>query len=481
MAEDLLAALKTQLYLRVHGLASLYGQKIHLDAASRHDPETREGLDGCFPKGTSLAQKFIGVAQAFVTLTTAKHIKDSISLIIGERGTTEFFMFFMFFCQNGGFPDTEVERYLRKLWGILQQLARTTEIRDINLAQDSPPPEETSIRATLLATLFSACYEHISSKALQRATKRRASVTALLDLQVPGQGQLISRLRAIVSAGTAEGLNKASQSLYALAGEDNYQHSLDILQEHAQKLPGAVKFNLRKWTEKVLKVPQAVATLYAWAGSERRNGVFQRVLRLHAVPLPLAPQIIIALADVPDDWIANSQSRAELLSKMRNSASGGGSEDLQIRGKLHSECVLVVWVAQNLQNEYPCTQIFPYVTCSKLHCLFCSLWLRGFNTLQNPVLPKVAFDGSHGGVNPGWLPPSLGAKAQATIFRYLTDNIQKEFRKRKHAKDLSASSTSSVPPRIGAIGGSEELEEALDKEGETLDQRGVASKPSPPI
>ncbi|KAJ7750307.1 hypothetical protein B0H16DRAFT_858565 [Mycena metata] len=387
MAQSL-TALKSQLHLHVHGLASLYGQKIHLDAAN---PETREALSGHFPEfeGTSLSQKFVGVAQALVTLTTAKPIEDNISLMLAERGTTEFIVCF---CQNGGFSDAKVENYLRQLWKILQQLARTTESMKLDPTQDFTPPKETPARSELLASLFSMCYQHVNSKALRRATKRKASVTALLGQPVgAGQGRLMSRLRAIVSVGTVEDLNKVSQSLYALAGEENYNHTLDILQVHARELPGDLKFDLRKWTEKVLKVPQAIATLYAWALSERRNVVFKRVLCLRAVPLPLAPQITIALADVPDHWSANSESRAELLSKMRSSALGGGSEDLQVRGKMHSECVLVAWVAQNFQSEYPDAKLYPYVASSKLHCLFCTLWLRRFNTLQNPVLPKVAF------------------------------------------------------------------------------------------
>jgi hypothetical protein len=99
-------------------------------------------------------------------------------------------------------------------------------------------------------------------------------------------------------------------------------------------------------------------------------------------------------------------------------------EDVTIISKVHSEVQLVAWVAQNLAPE---VTLVPYITCSKLHCFACFVWLEEFNNLHDLTLPHVAFDGCHGGLQPGWLPPSLETVAMEQILGKMSSRLQNEF------------------------------------------------------
>jgi hypothetical protein len=135
--------------------------------------------------------------------------------------------------------------------------------------------------------------------------------------------------------------------------------------------------------------------------------------------------------------------------KMKNVAGPESTNTtLKIRGKIHSECALMAWVCQNALKIVPGISLIPYLTCSKLHCFACSLWMTAFNTLEDPVLPRIAFDGSHGGLKTGWRPPSMNSEDQGTIIQQLITALDTEFGKQKHLKESSASTTSSEPPKL---------------------------------
>ncbi|KAJ7032736.1 hypothetical protein C8F04DRAFT_645242 [Mycena alexandri] len=127
-----------------------------------------------------------------------------------------------------------------------------------------------------------------------------------------------------------------------------------------------------------------------------------------------------------------------LMSKNLSSKADG----VTITSKVHSEVQLVAWVAQNLNRVAPEVTLVPYVTCSKLHCFACFIWLQEFNHLNHTTLPCLAFDGGHGGLQRGWLPPSLET---ADLLERMTSRLETEFLD-KHAKHSSASTT--FPGRV---------------------------------
>ncbi|KAJ7716577.1 hypothetical protein DFH07DRAFT_353625 [Mycena maculata] len=129
------------------------------------------------------------------------------------------------------------------------------------------------------------------------------------------------------------------------------------------------------------------------------------------------------------------------------------STPVPVEGKIHSECQLVAWMAGHMV-ELPDVKVIPYVTCSKLHCFACYAWLQAYNK----VAPApISYDGSHGGLKPGWQPPSLQGTLQQELLQNLIPRLELEFKSAKHRKDASASSTSSHP--LGNAGRSNTLDE----------------------
>ncbi|KAJ7507253.1 hypothetical protein B0H11DRAFT_1970920 [Mycena galericulata] len=172
--------------------------------------------------------------------------------------------------------------------------------------------------------------------------------------------------------------------LYKLERDED---ALRRLEDEARALPGQTRFKFKKSLDKLVKVDVAIGTLYALALSARRA-----------------------------EWVPRS-GRAELLTKMRNVA---GNSDM----KIHSECQLVAWVAQNAATFDPDIFLVPYMACSKLHCFACSVWLEVYNALDG-TSPKISYDGSRGGLKPGWAPPSLETNIQQEMIDKLVARFER--------------------------------------------------------
>jgi hypothetical protein len=130
-------------------------------------------LDPYFGRNT-LASKFIHVAQAVATLFTPS-----------SKGQTNFAVMFgftanethIFYCNNGGGPDSAICSHFLAIWAILQQLRQTRF--NVDQSTDGKPPEDLE---DLLSKLCDLAYTFMASKALDRAKKRMASIDALFTL-----------------------------------------------------------------------------------------------------------------------------------------------------------------------------------------------------------------------------------------------------------------------------------------------------------
>ncbi|KAJ7716549.1 hypothetical protein B0H16DRAFT_456954 [Mycena metata] len=197
-------------------------------------------------------------------------------------------------------------------------------------------------------------------------------------------------------------------------------------------------FDLRKVIRKLTKINAAVNTLHRLALSPRRGWMVQRQLCLHGVPKAPRPSVKLNMADINPEWCTEEVPQSELQRKMSVLSDKSTNNCLVIAGNIHSECQLVAWVVANMEQlEVHGVELVPYVTCSKLHCFACFLWLRGFNDLSHlhPILPRIAFDASHGGLLPGWQPPSCEAMMQQALVQIMVGRLETEFQKHKRPGD----------------------------------------------
>ncbi|KAJ7030050.1 hypothetical protein C8F04DRAFT_741365 [Mycena alexandri] len=205
-------------------------------------------------------------------------------------------------------------------------------------------------------------------------------------------------------------------------------------------------FDFEKRLNKLLKVEAAILTLHGLAISARRNHIVEKTLRLHEVKIPGRQTTILNLDHfvkfLPEDPIQYAKMKSLMSKDLLSTADG-----VTIKSKVHSEVQLVAWVAQNLNKVAPEVTLMPYVTCSKLHCFACFIWLQEFNQLNHTTLPCLAFDGCHGGLQRGWLPPSFET---AAVLEKMTSRLETEFLE-KHVKHSSGRSKGYLDPEPNSL------------------------------
>ncbi|KAJ7126822.1 hypothetical protein C8R44DRAFT_873945 [Mycena epipterygia] len=444
------------LAFQLHRLASTFGPLLHLDGAHGHkDIASREGLDSYFGRNT-LVPKFVHVAQAIATLSTPGQTNFAVMLGFTAEETH------IFYCTDEGGRDTSIaiRAHLRAIWALLQRIRRTRNMPPSDVDRSVASADE------LLTGLCDLAYAFVASKALDRAKKWIASIDALSALlpDKPFERKLVNFMRAVAhSAAEAAKLRGQGQSDEAkLFNSDHwkiFRQSTMVLQDQAstREANTAAMENLERdfpkgfpmsfCLDKMLKVESAVLTLHDLAVSPRRGHIVQHNLKIHPVPLPARTTTTISFSNLKDYLPVNSDLE-EFTKEMRDAGTSSTPEDVSVHSKVHPECQLVAWVAQNPSEvaSEP-VSVVPYVTCSKRHCFACFVWLQEFNRLGDPTLPHLAFDGCHGGLRPGWLPPSLEPSMQETMLSKISSRLDEEFDKHKHHKESSASTTSSDKPR----------------------------------
>ncbi|KAJ7508700.1 hypothetical protein B0H11DRAFT_39711 [Mycena galericulata] len=423
--------------LRLHALASL--GEVHPNKCHRTDTQAIDGLLETFGK-PSHAKKFTSLAQAIVTLCTAGTDEESFALMIGFSATQTH----LFLAQNGGPPLKQVETYLHSIWQVLQKLRAASLVAAADPSViGSPVRHATPAELGIIRELLDLTYQFVTDRALHRANKRCGALTALHKMVAedttrdPFDLKLAHLIYTLSTAATnASTVNHddmpttrdwilfraCTRLLYDSTMSPEYAEALRRLQERTQML-AIEQFDLEKCIEEMLTLEKAGLTLHALAASSRRNWILTRELCVHGVPTPPEQPIHILPSDVSD--------LAQRVDQMRISASLSPNAD---HSDVHCECQLVAWVAQNAASDIT---LIPYVKCSQLHCFACHIWLESYNRLGNPVLPKVAYDGGHGGLKPGWRPPSLQAAAQRDMLDNLVSRIEEESLKHTHAEVVS--------------------------------------------
>jgi hypothetical protein len=150
-------------------------------------------------------------------------------------------------------------------------------------------------------------------------------------------------------------------------------------------------------------------------------------LIVYNIPLPSKEPVEIALCDIKGHWCPPGQSLDATIAQIRAAAPPSTHDHISIQPKVHSECALVAWMAQNREKLAPNLVLIPYVACST-HCVGCCLWLHTFNLVGTPMLPSVSYEDYHGGLRPGWSPPAMESREYIPILQRLIVQLDHEFR-----------------------------------------------------
>ncbi|KAJ7928737.1 hypothetical protein B0H13DRAFT_976070 [Mycena leptocephala] len=315
--------------------------------------------------------------------------------------------------------------------------------------------------------LCDLAYAFAREKALRRAAKHLAAVTLVQNKLRPGEGtrtedkDLMRFLFHLVTAAHASSLLPFDESKF-IESRDwlRFRSFLRLLRDFTirrdyseiqtrlqsrvdESLKGSdLQLDLEKVIKKIIKIEEALVTLYVLAVSPRMHDWVRRDVAVHSVPIPDKATIDVDVNAVEDWWYSSSMNRDEVIDKMK------GIMDIDTTGvhlhlMIHPQCQLVAWAANNFHSRFPAARLIPYVTCSRPHCYDCYAWLTAFNELDHSTLPLIYFDGkTHGKLHPGWAPPSLGSYDQRML-KFLIAKVEWQFRYSALFNDGSVSTTMS--------------------------------------
>ncbi|KAJ6584822.1 hypothetical protein B0H19DRAFT_1227446 [Mycena capillaripes] len=423
------------------------------------DVEQRSGLATYFENGKQESQKFLSVVRALTTLC-APNGKHNIALMFGLTDSH----FHLLFCKHGGPCAEETAMHLRAVWRLVQAIhaaAREVIPADPSLSRATSNEQEIRMQLCDLAYLFAR------EKALRRAAKHLAAVTFVYDRLRPGEGartedeDLMLFLFHLVAAAHTSSLlqfddNKFTENndwlrfrsflrlLRDLTIRRDYSEIQTRLQSRVnESLKGSgLQLDLDKVIKKIIKIEEALVTLYALAVSPRMHDWVRRVVTVHSIPIPDKATIDVDVNAVEDWWYPRSMNRDEVIDKMKRNMDVD-TKGVHLDLTIHPQCQLVAWAAKNFRSRFPAARLIPYVTCSRSHCYGCYAWLTVFNGLDHSTLPSIYFDGrTHGKLHPGWAPPSLGSYDQQML-KFLRAKVEWQFRHSALFKAGSASTTMS--------------------------------------
>ncbi|KAJ7612480.1 hypothetical protein DFH06DRAFT_149772 [Mycena polygramma] len=428
-----------KLALCTHTVASVHGDKQHLVGQT---PNRRATLQIVF--GTEkLTNRYADIAKAVATICNATPGQDNFSVMLGYSNTE----MHLFFSQDGGPAEDTICAHFQSVSTLLQ------EIHDVTRWELGGAPAVRGKKDGLVKQVTSKIAGFVAEKAIHRGRKRRKGITLLYEQRASlTVGLFATRLLQAVYmvALTAETVYLSArlkhtkftfavdtsdqewqtylhfvQELYYLAQSKKYREAAESLQKVAQALPEH-KFDLLKCIEKMIGVHKATVTFINVALSPRRSWFVSRKLILHPFPVPPTEPISISSTTLWTGWypadfgfgtvtawlrgvVGHLVIQSKVTAWMRSIVCPMEvqSKSHSVRSKVHSECHLAIRVAENVEKIDPEITLFPYMASSKPHCVACYLWLEAYNQLGVPVFPRVAYDGSHGRLKPGWRPPSL--------------------------------------------------------------------------
>jgi hypothetical protein len=160
------------LALRLHVLASIHGNQLHLDPAHRKVVQPRNGLETLVDCNLNLTNKFDHVAQAITSLCTAQSGAHNFAVMFGFSTCTGEAS--LFFAQNAGPKPEEITTHLHNLWAVLQKIRQAASFAppSIELTPSMPSPHTTPTESDLIKELVDLGYAFVFEKVLNRARKR---------------------------------------------------------------------------------------------------------------------------------------------------------------------------------------------------------------------------------------------------------------------------------------------------------------------
>ncbi|KAJ7695969.1 hypothetical protein B0H17DRAFT_1054393 [Mycena rosella] len=441
----------------LHVVATLHGDQPHLKPEERQTTHHREAaLSPRFPS-VHAQQKFVDVLQALVTLCAAEPGENNIAAMVALSNQE----IKLFICQNGGRPFRDIKQHLQTVWRVLHQLHALVSLPDTEPSNLVTPPRVANpSELELSRNLLTIAHLFVAKKAVHRAKKRLPLLEKLLSHVVSEpsttdfQRRLVLLLVAIADSASEvfkKGFNNLEERqdwkeyrghtrlLYNLTIDDTYVENMDDV-EILQVIAESLGFNLKETIEKAVKVQAAALTLNRFAVSPHRGWITGLDLRVQPVPLPATTSIDVQL-DEFDSWCPPTIVLGEFHSDLRKRAATSTNETITINSNIHSECELVARVIDNTTTGVLAGfDLIHYVCCSKLHCHFCHLWLENLNKVRDT---NVAFDGSHGGVKPGWLPPTWETPLYGQTLAGMRSQLEQELGTQGHGRAVP--STSSDP------------------------------------
>ncbi|KAJ7143261.1 hypothetical protein C8R46DRAFT_1360675 [Mycena filopes] len=485
-----------KVYSLLHRLAEDFGPNVRLlGERYRHSNSSNEVL-AAFLADPSLAPKFVEVTQAITTILTPYKGQNNFALVLGAADGE----LHLFYCKNGGGKDPILTAHLQAVWALPKLIRLRTPSKSI--PHHTPSPELKHFDDGPVKRFRVLAYQFVARKVLARAKKQAASIDSLRSLAMHRKqedfevtllelmnmtcvsamdsleaattakaaidaaslarakvwrtrsGSKVDHAQAVQEATEADAVVQAlaprgdlftSGDMFEREGWTVFMESAAALQAHLgrhkhevvmvqlKQDANGLGLDLDRVMRKFLRVEAALTSLIQLAVSSRRGHIVQDQLVVHSVPLPERSTINIPLgSDLPADL---QEAETPMVS---------------IQAKAHSEVELVAWLATHHQAQFPTVKLFPYVTCSELHYPACYLWLSEFSALtSNPTFPSLGFNGSHGPLQPGWVPPTLDTPEGRQILTQMASRLGSEHQ--RHAQELSASTTGSA--HAGAIEG----------------------------
>ncbi|KAJ6496456.1 hypothetical protein C8R47DRAFT_338206 [Mycena vitilis] len=428
----------------LHILCAKFPQKSLLPPSEREASHHRDILSQRFP-GQHAQRKFVLLLQAIITVCTSDHGPNNVAVLMGltEKQVR------LYISQNAG-NWQDLHAHLHRIWRVLQDLGSTVGcVAPPPSNPVTPPRVLTASEAELTTKLLDFGYDFAFRKAVHRVKKKLSKLQSLYD--VVQEDNTISEVQRTIieiflavsvlasnvpsekprSSDTWAQFRRLTADLYDISVNHDYEEDLIAL----QKLASTIDFDFTKSMDKALKLQSACLTLAHLAISPYRGWISDLPLELIQIQVPKSPVFLLELQGFDE----------ELKQQLRRvSSDPKAMHTVSYATKIHSECVLL---AEVLGVCKPLGDIVPYMCCSKLHCFACYTWLGHFNTLRRAAgTDPIAYDGSHGGVKCGWVPPSLENVSQDTMLGLLVKSLNNELRKGGHLKETSTSFTSPDPP-----------------------------------
>ncbi|KAJ7651653.1 hypothetical protein DFH06DRAFT_1331604 [Mycena polygramma] len=424
------ADMDANLTVALHTLAAVQSEA--LTGPVRGDNSRLEALQPTFPTAVE-QQKFIDVLQAIVALCTTHPGPDSAAVLLAcapEHPTVRLYL-----CQNSDTSFESLRSHLQRIWRLLCSLRPRSSL--YAGSKETPPRRvDDPGQDAAIEELAELAHAFVFKKVLKRILEKAEKVRILNErTDIPPECKplllcyfYVTQIAKLVDSNVALGTQKEWTALlvfitdlYHYTKEPGYTNEVKRLQSFVP--PGSDSyFDIHKGIKKTIKINAAVISLVNLARSPKRGWVLERDLEVQSVGLPEHSTLQIPVKDF-EPFLPPNLTKSEFYSKLLErqwKEEEGDEVPVSIPRKVHSECQLAAAIFDN-KVSLGGPPVIPYISCSKLHCVFCHSWLGLFNKTAQATL---GFDGTHGTIRRGWHPPTLQNSAQhAAVVEGLTSQV----------------------------------------------------------